>query len=432
MPKEQETALVGLGVGAYKISVIVAQREARSRNGIRIMGIGSAPSQGIRKGQIVNLEQAKLSVQNAVRNAENMVGFPLRHATVAFNAVEVSSVLSEGYVSLSRNRAIQTEDVERALQAAQDNLSISANKMALHSIPVQYAVDNSPVEEPKGMMGSGLKMHLQTVIVPMSYVQNVINCVEASGVKVKDLVIKPLAAALGALTEEEMRAGAISLSIGGGTTGLTFYRDGHPFKVASIPIGGDHITSDLATFFRLPLKKAEELKKALFAEQDNDLSQLIAKGPQIDPEEAIKVIRCRLEELIEEHIFATIPGHNFKQFPGGVILSGGVARTTGLDSLVSELLGVSVRVADPQEYYEMPPGCSDASYISAIGTIRYILSMERAPHKFIGPSWSGNIRKPPTIIFSHADSGRQSSDEETRTIKDVWGKFIGTVKDLFV
>lgn len=384
---------MGLGVGTTKITVIVAERDPRSREAAQIVGIGVAPSQGIRKGLIVNLDQAVRSVRNAIKDAENMVGFKLSQATVSFNAVDVSSVMSGGMISLGRTaRPIMVEDVERVIEAAQSELAIPANKVALHTIPVRYSIDgNFGIDDPLGMTGMRLEMDLHTVTVPMPYIHNVVNCVEAAGIEVEGLVIKPLATSLGALTDEEMRAGVISLEIGGGTTGLAFYREGRPIKVGIIPIGGDHITNDLASVLRLPLNKAEELKKRIFSDH-NDL--FISPGPkgvperEIDPNVALEVIGCRLEELFSEHVSMQIPDRDPHLFPAGIVLSGGVAKTPGIESLLSEIFKMQVRVADPMDHYQMPPGRDDTSFINATGTIRYIMDKERNPHRFIDPPMS--------------------------------------------
>ena len=385
-----DSILVGLCVGTSKIAVIVAERDPRSSEMVHVIGISSAQSQGIRKGLIVNLEQAEQSVRNAVKDAENIVGFRLDQAMVSFNALDVMSIKTEGMISLGRtSRPVQVDDVERVIEAAQSQLSISPNKLPLHTIPVRYSLDgNFGIDDPMGMAGMRLDIELQTVTVPMPYVHNVVNCVEASGLEVEGLVIKPLASALGALTDEEMRVGAISLSIGGGTTGLTFYRDGRPMKVSVIPIGGDHITSDLANVLRLPLNKAENLKKRLFSMDSSEFITLTSRGQQartIDPNAACEVIRYRLEELFADYVAALIPERDPRLFPAGIILSGGVAKTPGIELLLSDIFRMPVRLADPWEHCQLPPGREDPSYVNALGTIHYILDRERSPYRFIDP-----------------------------------------------
>ncbi|GHV32992.1 cell division protein FtsA [Synergistales bacterium] len=424
MPRDSNT-LIGLTVGTTKISVIVAERDSRFRDAVQIIGVGSAPSMGIRKGLIVNLEKAIQSVKRARKEAENMVGFPLTRAVVSFSADDVSSVPSKGIVSLGGTpRQIRLDDVERVIEDAQSQLSIPRNEISLHTIPVSYSIDGSiGIDDPLGMTGTRLAMDLQTVTVPSPYIQNVINCAEGAGIHVEGLVVKPLSAALGALTEEEMRAGVISICIGGGTTSLAFYRDGRPTKVVIIQIGGDHITNDLANVLRLTLKKAEELKKRLFSADDENFIILDGSGNagktiQIETDKAIDIIRCRLDELFTEHVLAQIPEHNPELFPAGIVLSGGVAKTPDIDNFLMDIFKMPVRVAEPEDYYEMPPGRNDASYVNAVGTIKYILSKERSSYRFIDPpDWpeiynNSSLPSDPVIV-------KQRGKKNNRKIEDV-------------
>jgi cell division protein FtsA len=381
-------------------------------------------------------------VRNAVKDAENIVGFRLTHAVVAFNAVDVVSVNSNGMVSLGRNARpmpVQVDDVERVIDAAQSSLSIPVNKLPLHTIPVRYSIDgNFGVDDPLSMTGMRLEMDLQTVTVPMPYVHNVVRCVKRAGIDVDGLVIKPIASALGALTEEEMRVGVISICIGGGTTGLTFYSEGRPVKVGIVPIGGDHITNDLATVLRLPLKKAEEVKKRIFTPGNDDPIAVTSKGQServIDPNAVFEIIGCRLEELFSEHVAALIPEHDAKLFPAGIVLSGGVAKTPGIDNLLSDIFKMPTRIADPQEYYQMPPGRADTAYVNAAGTIRYILSKEHNPYSFIDAPkalWDINDFVPRSqwegSESSHIPAGAGIGD----TIRNIMEKIKESFRDLFI
>jgi cell division protein FtsA len=269
-------------------------------------------------------------------------------------------------------------------------------------MPVRYSIDSSgDIDDPMGMTGMRLAMNLQTVTVPKPDIHNVVNCVRSAGIEKVGLVIKPITSALGALTEEEMRRGAISLSLGGGTTGLAFCKNGCVIKIGIVPIGGDHITNDLASVLRLPLSAAEDLKKRLFAAdgEDEDFSFLGMKGQPkktIDPEAAVNIISARLEELFVDHVGAMIPNRDPQQFPAGIVLSGGVAKMRGIDALLSDIFKMPVRIADPEDCYHMPLGREGADYISAIGTIRYILNKERNPFKFIDEPMIGAFHGRPT------------------------------------
>ena len=213
MQRESDT-LVGLSVGTTKVTLIVAGRDPRYQDSVQVIGVGCSPSRGISKGVIVNLNEATESVLNAVRDAENIVGQRLTSAIVAFNSLDVNSVMTEGMVALGGREPSRVEisDLERVIEAAQSRLSPSKNTLSVHTIPVRYSLDDRPVDEPINMTGMRLEMALQTVSVPKTYVQNVITCVEGAGIQVEGLVLKPLASALGSLTQEEMRVGVVSLS----------------------------------------------------------------------------------------------------------------------------------------------------------------------------------------------------------------------------
>jgi len=385
--KEPEI-LVGLDLGTSKIAVVVAERDSRFQEA-QIIGVGYAPSQGIRKGLIINLEQAVRSVRHAVKDAENMVGFEISEATVSFSGIDVASVTSRGMISLGRTpRQVSISDVERVIEAAQSELSIPSNRVTLHTIPVKYSIDgNSGIDDPLGMTGIRLEMELQSVIIPTTVVQNIINCVETAGVEVNGLVIKSLASALGALTDEETRAGVISLCIGGGTTGVALYTDGRPVKLSIIPIGGDHITNDLAYVMKIPISKAEEIKKMVSLAPEGDEEELDVdvrgKTKTFNSREASEVVNCRLEELFGEHVIHQLSDYTLHMFPAGVVLSGGVAKTPGVEFFASELLNLPVRIAEPLDMYQMPPGRNDCEYTTVAGIVRYMTSKERNPYRFI-------------------------------------------------
>lgn len=437
MYKEPEI-LVGLDLGTSKTAVVVAERDSRFQEA-QIIGVGYAPSQGIRKGLIINLEQAVRSVRQAVKDAENMVGFPISEATVSFSGMDVTSVTSRGMISLGRTpRQVSISDVERVIEAAQSELSIPSNRVTLHTIPVKYSIDgNSGIDDPLGMTGIRLEMELQSVIVPTTVVQNIINCVENAGVAVNGLVVKSLASALGSLTDEETRAGVISLCIGGGTTGIALYRDGRPVKLSIIPIGGDHITNDLAYVIKLPISKAEEVKKmvSLLPDEEDQEFEVGVRGRTVtfNVRDAMEVVRCRLEELFGDHVTAQLTEHSMHMFPAGVVLSGGVAKTPGIDFFVSEMLNVPVRIAEPLDMYQMPPGRNDCEYSTVAGIVRYMCSKERNPYRFIETPVS-QLRSGISSLVVHAAPSKAAKAKGTGNVKTLKGvlEFIKkSVKELF-
>lgn len=379
--------IAGLDLGTSKITVVIAERDGDEA---QIIGIGQALSNGIRKGLIVNLDQAVRSVKQAVADAQNMVGQDISEVTVAFGGGDVMSIRSKGVVSLGRNpRPVMQLDIERVIEAAQVDVSVPSNHSILHTIPVEYALDgHTGIDDPLEMTGMRLDLHLQSVIVPTATIQNVLNCAEKSGLSVSGLVIKPLASALGALAPEESLAGAAVIDIGGGTTGIAVFSDGHPRHLALISIGGDHITNDVGSVLKLPLSKAEEIKRkvSVFSvpEDEEKLEfDLSHRSHSISRQDLQEIVKCRIEELFDVLVRPEINMGGVPMLPGGIILTGGVSRTEGVDGFLLDLMDLPVRVSGPVDSGCMPPGRNTQEYTSASGIIRYVIEKERDTFRYI-------------------------------------------------
>ena len=382
MPGKSDNLLVGLSMGTTKTTMIVAERNPRYPDSVHVIGFGNAPSRGISKGIIVSLQDARQSVTKAFQEAQSITGISpkrLANVIVAFNAMDVQSESTHGMVTLGGrdSKSVEASDLNRVIDRARDNLALRSNMYSLHMIPTSYELDGRTIDEPLNMNGNQLDMWLQTVAVPMTYVQNVVNCVQSCDLAIKGLVLKPLASSLGAVYEEEMRAGCISICIGGGTTGIVLYRGGRAFRVISIPIGGDHIRSDLATVLHIPYGEAEHLKKRIFTTPPEDLMR---EG--IDVTLAGEAVFARIEELCYKYIRNALAEATPQHFPSGIILSGGVSDTPGIEMMLEQILQMPVRkVAEP--VYKMPPGLDNSSYVSAAGILRYQVMTEKDPYLFM-------------------------------------------------
>jgi len=393
--KAEPELLVGLDLGTSKVAVVVAERDERTGEA-QIIGVGQAPSYGVRKGLIVNLEQAVNSVRSAVDDARHMVGLSFRHVTVAFSGTDVQSVLTRGMVSLGRTpRPVLEGDVERAIEVAQSELDIASNHSVLHAIPVDFCLDgHSGIDDPLGMTGSRLELELQSLIVPTSTIQNVINCVEKAGLIVDGLVLKPLAAAMGALSTEEAHSGAAVVDVGGGTTGIAVYSEGRPRRLSVIPVGGDHITNDLACVLKIPTSKAEALKREVALDEEEgsleDLLDLDVRGQKVSftVGQVAEIVGCRVEEIFETLVGKELSKSGLTMFPAGIVLAGGVAKTGGIDAFVSDVLDLPVRTAPPLDAGRMPPGRNGAEFAASAGVIRYVLQKELKPYRYLEPSSS--------------------------------------------
>ncbi|MFA0887527.1 MAG: cell division protein FtsA [Synergistales bacterium] len=440
--KDGPDLLVGLDLGTTKIAVVVAELDSRSGEA-QIIGVGEAPSMGIRKGMIVNLDQATRSIQAAIEDAESMVGLGIDEVTVAFSGAEATSVRTKGMISLGRSaRQVTMDDVDRIIEAAQSEIAVPVNRCILHTIPVEYTLDGHPgIDDPLDMTGVRLEVELQSIIVPSAVIQNVVNSVGKAGLEVSGLVMKPLASSLGCLSNEEAMAGVAVVDLGGGTTGVSVFSEGRPRRLSVIPVGGDHITNDLACVLRIPISRADALKKSVslspdgFGQNEKIEIESMGKTLSFSVREVVEVIACRLDELFSSLVVNELKESGISMMPGGVVLTGGVSRLAGLDAYVSRLLDMPVRVAGPIDANRMPPGMNSEEYSGGAGVIRYILEKERNPYRYIEsdlPS-EGAVstlrNKRGARGGMSAGNGRKKAGDGT--LKTVMENIRKSVKDLF-
>ena len=384
MPGKSDNLIVGLSIGTTKTFMIVAEKNSDYPDSVHVIGFGPAPSKGITKGIIVNLPDARQSVMRAFQEAQSITGVParrLKNVIVAFNALNVQSESTHGMITLGgrESKAVSEEALQNVIARARDLVPMRSDMCSLHMIPTRYELDGQNVDDPLDMNGSKLDVWLQTVAFPMTYVQNVVSCVRGADLNVKGLVLKPLASSLGAVYEDEMRAGCISITIGGGTTGIVLYRGGRAFRVMSIPIGGEHVSRDLAMVLHLTLREAEFLKKKLFVDSEDDL-----RNRGIDVDTAYQVVVARLEELFDVYVRGALSECTPQNFPGGIILSGGVALMPGIEVMMEQILQMPVRIAT-RPIYNMPQGLDNAGYVDLAGILKYASITERDPYMFMKP-----------------------------------------------
>ena len=390
MPGKSDDLLIGLSIGTTKTTIVVAKNDSRYPESVNVIGFGDAPSRGISKGIIVNPIEVQKSIVRAFEDAVNITGISperlRRNVVVAFNAMDVKSIVTPGMVVIgggSDAQIVRKKDLERVIGTAKNRLALPGTMYPLHTIPIHYDLDDRPVENPLNMNGTKLDIMLQTVAVPVTYISNVITCVQNAGLEIRDdvgVLLKPLASALGAVYEDEMRAGCISICVGGGSTGITLFRGGRVFATKSIPIGGNHITNDVATVLHMSLREAESDKKRIFIPEEEE----ILKSEGVDVEKAFQVVAARIEELFGDYVAEALGEYDLQLFTGGIILSGGVSYTPGIDRMLSSILELPVRAVD-QPIYSMPFGLDNAAYVSSAGILRYISMLERDPYLFIPP-----------------------------------------------
>lgn len=379
-----EPVVVGIDIGTTKVCTLVARVEGE-RN-LRILGVGIEPSQGIRKGAVVDLAAASTAIARSVEKAQRTSGLEITSALVSLAGSHVASVNSRGVVGISGG-IIDQEDIARALESAQA-IAIPHNRQIIHVIQRGFVVDGQDgIRNPIGMHGYRLEVEAHIITAAESTVENIRQCVEAAGVQVSHFVLNPLASGEVVLTETERQMGVVVCDIGGGTTDLAIYIDGDVWHTMVLTLGGNHITSDIAHGLRLPLPQAEEVKKqyghAVESEVDADeiltLRTFGQEHPvQVSRRELAHIIEARVEEIflfvLEEIKRSGYDG----LLPAGMVLTGGTALLPGIRNLASSVLGLPVRVAKPENLVGLTDQLQSPAYSTSVGLLHWALLLSEA------------------------------------------------------
>jgi len=351
-----EQSVVGIDVGSHKIEVLVG--EVSENGGTRIVGVGQAPSRGVRKGVIVNVAEATAAIAEAVARAEQSSGYQIERAYVSINGAHISSRNSPGVVGVSRrDRGITAEDVDRALEAA-GAIALPQNQELLHIIPRAYVVDGqNGVRDPLGMHGFRLEVEAHVVMGSMTAIQNLTKCVNGAGVEVSELVLSSLAAGVSLLTHTEKEMGVVLVDIGEGTTDIAIFIEGTVWYTRTLSMGGEYITNDIAIGLRLPPETAEEVKlrygHAMMAQVAEDerftISPYGESAPVVVPRwKLAQIVMARSEEILE-NVQQEIKRSGYDGLlPAGLVLCGGTALLPGFRDLARDIFELPVQIGVPQ------------------------------------------------------------------------------------
>ena len=373
--------VVGIDIGTTKVCTLVARVEGE-RN-MRILGVGIEPSQGIRKGNIVDLAAASTSIARSIEKAQRTSGFEITSALVSLAGAHVELVNSRGVVGISGG-VIDDVDVARAIEAAQA-VAIPHNRQIIHVIQRSFVVDGQDgIRTPIGMHGYRLEVEAHIITAAQSTVENLRECVQAAGVQVTQFVLNPLASAEVVLNETERQMGAIVCDIGGGTTDLAIYIDGDIWHTMVLAVGGNHVTSDIAHGLRLPIEQAEELKKQHGYSIEADIREdEIIPVKSFGTEAPLQVSRRDLAHIIEarvEEIFLLVLQEIKRSgydglLPAGMVLTGGSSLLPGMRELATSVLGLPVRVAQPERMIGLTDQLHSPAYSTSVGLLYWALLM---------------------------------------------------------
>ena len=355
MPKKTEKNLiVGLDIGTSKVVAIVG--EVMPEGKIEVIGIGSHPSRGLKKGVVVNIESTVHSIQRAVEEAELMAGCQIHSVYAGIAGSHIRSLNSHGIVAI-KDKEVAPGDVERVIDAARA-VAIPADQKILHILPQEFLIDNQEgIKEPVGMSGVRLEAKVHMVTGAVSAAQNIIKCVRRCGLEVDDIILEQLASSYSVLTEDEKELGVCIVDIGGGTTDLAVFTEGSIRHTAVIPIAGDQVTNDIAVALRTPTQFAEEIKikyacaltQMATADENIEVPSIGDRPPRrLARHTLAEVVEPRYEELLTL-VQAELRRSGFEDLvAAGVVLTGGSSKIEGLVELAEEVFHMPVRLGVPQ------------------------------------------------------------------------------------
>ncbi len=370
--------IVGIDVGTTKVCTLIGEQHEETGR-LRIVGVGVAPSRGLRKGVIVNVEEATAAIRESKEKAEKSSGYVIEGAYVSVAGDHIQSVNSKGVVAISHGaRTISEDDVQRALEAARA-IAIPQNREVIHVIPRGYTLDGvDGVREPIGMQGFRLEVEAHIVTAAMPSIHNLINCVEAAGVQVNDLVLEPLASGEAVLRDDEKDAGVIMADIGGGTTDIAVFIDGSIWHSQVLPLGGWQFTNDLTVGLRAPFPVAEAIK----VQHGSTLPDMIAEDDVIDVaafgdnghkpvprRELANILHARAEEMFGLIVKEVKRSGYDGLLPAGLVLTGGAAELPGLREMGRVITNGPVRVGQPHDLEGLTDTVSHPAYATGVGLL---------------------------------------------------------------
>jgi cell division protein FtsA len=408
---QDKKMIVGLDIGTSKVVAIVG--EIGPEGQIEIIGIGSHPSKGMKKGVVVNIESTVQSIQRAVEEAELMAGCQIHSVYVGIAGSHIRSLNSHGIVAI-KDREVYAHDLERVIDAAQA-VAIPADQKILHILPQEYVIDNQEgIKEPLGMSGVRLEAKVHLVTCAVNAAQNIEKCIRRCGLEVEEIILEQLASSYSVLTDDERELGVCLVDIGGGTTDIAIFTDGSIRHTGVIPIAGDQVTNDIAMALRTPTQHAEEIKirYACALTQLAGADETI-KVPSVGDRAPRDLSRQALAEVVEpryDELFTLVQAELRRsgyedQVPAGVVLSGGTSKMEGVVELAEEIFHMPVRVGYPQSVKGLNDIVRNPIYATSVGLLLY-----GAEHyQEAGAGVSGKSSTPGEGLFSRAKAWLQSN-----------------------
>ena len=377
---------VGLDIGTTKISCIIADQSGNGE--LRVVGIGNAPSEGLRRGVVVDLEKTVGSIQRAVDDAQRMAGVPVRGVYAGIAGDHIRSINSRGVIAVSRkDNEIGPADVERVVEAAKA-VAIPMDREIIHVIPQEFIVDDQDgIKDPVGMSGVRLEAEVHIITGAVTSAKNICRAIQRAGLRVYDLVLEPLASSHAVLVDDERDLGVVLLDVGGGTTDIAVFYEGSIRHTAIVPFGGSNVTNDIAIGLRTPIDKAEQIKihygcaLASLVPSDDRIA-VSGIGGRTDRQISRHVLASMIEPRVEE-IFALankeVKKYHFAELlGGGVVITGGTSLMPGMVELAEQVLEMPVRLGKPHGLSGLSANVEDPRFSTGVGLVQHAVHQESA------------------------------------------------------
>jgi len=376
MSKKGENLVVGLDIGTTKICAIVG---TMTESGLDIVGIGSSPSRGMRKGVVINIEGTVSAIRKAIQEAELMAGCEINSVFAGIAGGHINGINSQGVIAI-KSREVTTEDIRRVIDAAKA-IAIPMDREVIHILPQEFIVDDQDgIKEPLGMNGVRLEVRVHIVTGAVASAQNIIKSCNKAGVAVGDIVLEQLASAEAVLTQDEKDLGVALIDIGGGTTDIAIFVDGAIKYTSVLSLGGNHLTNDIAVGLRTPAQEAERIKQKWGC----CLTSMVGKDetievPSVGGREPRVLSRQLLAEILEprvEEIFTLVNRELIKsgyenRISSGLVLTGGSAILPGMPELAEQIFNLPVRRGLPQGIGGLADVVNSPIYATGVGLVKY-------------------------------------------------------------
>ena len=371
---KKNSIVVGLDIGTSKVCAVVGEM---TENGVEIIGVGSHPSQGLRKGVVINIEGTVSSVKKAVEEAGLMAGCEIHTVFTSISGGHIKAFNSHGIVAV-KNKEVTQRDLERVIDAARA-VAIPMDRDVIHVLPQDYIIDDQDgIREPLGMSGVRLEAKVHIVTGAQTSAQNIIKCCNRTGLNVAEMVLAPLAAAEAVLSDEERELGVVLIDVGGGTTDIAIYHDGAVKHTAVVGIGGNHVTNDIAAGLRTPFNDAERIKqrhgfaRASMVNDDErvDVPSVAGKGPSsVSRQILCEIIEPRLDEIFEL-VQKEVAKSGFEgALTSGIVITGGSMLLPGAVEMAERSFGLPVRLGMPARVRGLIDIISNPTYATGVGLV---------------------------------------------------------------